>query len=225
MGKDRGFTLVELLVVIAVIALLVGLMLPALSGARKAAKGTVCLSGLRSIGQGVVMYCAENKDRYPISSHTTGTLLRTDAWITSLEEYGVNAAFRKCGLDESREQRMTSYATNEHFEPLTPGLDYSPITRQPIPGGRKRAYDRIGFVPRPMSTIYVYEPAGEGTTDHLHTHRFQTVEDVRVSVAVTRHMGSGHFLFADGHAGAWAWSDLRAKFTPATSPFDPETAR
>lgn len=221
----RAFTLVELLVVIAVIAMLVSLMLPALAGARRAAKGVVCLSGLRSIGQAVVIYCSENKDKYPISSHTTGSITRSDTWLLSLEEYGVDAAFRKCSMDEFREQRLTSYATNEHFEPLTPGLDYSLITRRPLPGGRKRAYDRIGFVPRPFATIYVYEPAGEGTSDHLNTHQFQNAQDVKAAVAVKRHMGSGHYLFADGHAKAWAWSDLHAKFSPMTSPFDPETAR
>lgn len=222
-----GFTLIELLVVIAVIAViavLISVLLPALSGARKASKGVVCLSGLRSIGQAVVIYCSENKDKYPISSHTSGSITRSDAWLLSLEEYGVNAAFRRCPMDEHREQKLTSYANNEHFEPLTPGLDYSPITRLPLPGGRKRTYDRIGFVPRPSATIYVFEPTGEGTADHLNTHQFRTSEDVRIAVAVIRHQGSGHYLFADGHASAWPWSDLHAKFSPATSPFDPETA-
>lgn len=220
-----AFTLIELLVVIAVIGLLVALLLPGLGQARKAAKGAVCLSGLRSMGQAVMMYCDANKERFPISSHTAGSLVAPDAWLTTLEEYGVDRVFRRCPLDPLRAQKLTSYATNEHFEPLTPGIDFSPVTRRPLPGGRLKAFDRLSLLPRPGLTIYIYEPEGAGTTDHLSTHQFADREAVRAGIAVTRHLGAGHYLFADGHASAWAWSDLAARFSPSTSPFDPEVAR
>jgi prepilin-type N-terminal cleavage/methylation domain-containing protein/prepilin-type processing-associated H-X9-DG protein len=220
-----AFTLIEALVVIAVISLLVAILLPSLGSARAAGKGTVCLSGLRSIGQAVVLYCDDHKGYFPLSSHAAGSLLAPDAWLTTLQEYGVSPTFRKCQLDPLKTERLTSYATNEHFEPLTPGLDYNPSTRKPIAGGRKRPYQRLDQVPRPSATIYAYEPQGAGSTDHLHTHQILTTDQLRAAVAVTRHLGAAHFLYVDGHAAPWTWPDLRQRFSPLTSPFDPETAQ
>ncbi len=58
----NGFTLIELLVVISIIALLVGILLPALGAARKAAQRIKSLSNVRQIGTAIYGYGADNKD-------------------------------------------------------------------------------------------------------------------------------------------------------------------
>lgn len=57
-----AFTLIELLVVVAIIAVLIGILIPALSAARKQGKATKCLAHMRVLGQGMAMYLNENRD-------------------------------------------------------------------------------------------------------------------------------------------------------------------
>ena len=70
--KTRAFTLIELLVVIAIIALLMAIIMPALSLAKKKAGTTVCLSNTKNLALAWYMYMGENDGRI-VSSEDTGT--------------------------------------------------------------------------------------------------------------------------------------------------------
>ena len=65
--SDAGFTLVEMLVVLAIVALLIGMLFPAIGSAKERGRQTACASNLRQLGIAFRLYQDENEGKYPYS--------------------------------------------------------------------------------------------------------------------------------------------------------------
>ncbi len=109
-ARAHAFTLIELLVVISIIALLIGILLPALGAARKVARDAVCLSNIRQINTACLSYAADNQDYYPAASMDPDT---TDS-LTSFTFPGTP--------DVKRVRRWTSLLVADNYMPKENGF-------------------------------------------------------------------------------------------------------
>lgn len=116
----RGFTLIELLVVISIIALLIAILLPALSSARKAAQATVCLSRLKSFALFDVYYQNDyDNHAVPNDAYTFPGLPGVRlTWATLLVQGEYVPA-------QVANTHYVTYSTPDNYF-LCPGVDYNP---------------------------------------------------------------------------------------------------
>src|SRR2546421_4023277 len=87
-SSARGFTLVEMLAVSAIITTLLAMLLPALSKARRQAQQAACSSNLRQIAQAFLMYAGDNKGYFPRPAQNS--VIRPDDWISYRTYVGQN---------------------------------------------------------------------------------------------------------------------------------------
>ena len=79
--RRRAFALIELLVVVAIVALLIAILLPGLRGAREQARIGVCLGNYRNILLATTAYLHENDDRFPFLVKSSGSNRGTSSWF------------------------------------------------------------------------------------------------------------------------------------------------
>ena len=123
---NRIFTLIELLIVIAIIAILASLLLPALNKAKTRAQGIACLNNLKSIGMGFNLYADSYADYYPSMGYTSDHIGKY--WHRTLLLTGVLGEGKKeATLRASGTANPDALSTLRHGVFLDPG-DADPRT-------------------------------------------------------------------------------------------------
>lgn len=209
---NQGFSLVEMLVAVAVIGLLTGIAFPAIQGGMGKAKLSQDLSNLRQIGQGILLYAGENQGNLPPTS-----CLGEPSWIGALKPYlgEQYERIRISSLDPNREARKsaggTSYLLNDEVD--------SAFDRAGNPKpGLLQNQNRITEASRRLLLFPASrtKPAGE---DHIHSGsmgRWHSLlgeinPDSSGPVSRQRDTGSSAYLFADGHAEILAAKTLKGR--------------
>jgi prepilin-type N-terminal cleavage/methylation domain-containing protein/prepilin-type processing-associated H-X9-DG protein len=198
-----GFTLVELLVVIALIGLLAALVTPVLQQAIARAHTAKCLSNMRQIGIAVLHYAADHEQRFPRSTHSAFSVGEYP-WARSLAPYLggteqhwqqlTNSVYR-CPADQSGHTH--SYGLNVYLEVNPDYDDYD---------GRPRTWRTLSSVPDPANTILLAE--NRSSADHIMPNFWSSPSDADYDCAHDRHLGQANYVFVDGHAETRAFSTI-----------------
>jgi prepilin-type N-terminal cleavage/methylation domain-containing protein/prepilin-type processing-associated H-X9-DG protein len=174
MAKHRsGFTLVELLVVIGVIAILAGILLPAIAGARQSARQMECSNNLRQIALAIVQYADNNDGIFPAARQPSGVRYR---WQMSLAPY-VGRVTRY-----DFEQESTSWANpivNESFN--CPAIESS--RAQDETNGRYNLR-RGSYGLNWMRCGAFGNPAQAGVDDPAYPHRQRSIAAASATVLI-----------------------------------------
>ena len=228
----RAFTLIELLVVISIIALLVGILLPALGAARRTARTVKCLSNMRQVETAHWAYVTDN-DGWLINAglpHGTVAPHGEIAWINTLADYYNDELVVRCPADESpywdepspfvpggATYRLTSYGINTFL------ADVNQNGKNPLGG---EAYNKIDRVRQPTRNVHLLVMAFDGafaTADHPHPEQwdaFGTGGDVVAQIAsqqvqIDAHGGTpksfqarSNYAYLDGHAETNPFGDV-----------------
>jgi prepilin-type processing-associated H-X9-DG protein/prepilin-type N-terminal cleavage/methylation domain-containing protein len=204
--RASGFTLTELLIVIAIIAVLVSIMFPLFGGMREKARATACAQNLRQIGVGLLSYVSENNGRFPDGSADV-------SWKPGI-------ATSRCWYDAAAENMGREYVPFHKGDPLPDAFG--------CPSGHGKAHEPkwpytgdyaanlylghpdhnvrvISAVKRPESTPYVQDTVNQNNFT-ISVYGSGISKTANAAFAA-RHGGRGNILWVDGHVSAMGYSE------------------
>ncbi len=206
----RGFTLIEILVVVAIISLLAAIMFPAFGRVRASGRRTTCASNLKQIGMALNLYAQDNRF-YPTLDFDAYTNEICGAWADKVFPYVKSEKIFECPSAPYGLYRSTCPPTDK----TNPGYPISwngsydlnvPDAKYLLnPGGISHfAYDpRQHTSPtrytRPSSTILVLDGDGGYVSPGYQEPPAASVADLPNFGVDAHHEGGANVAFADGH--------------------------
>jgi prepilin-type processing-associated H-X9-DG protein len=204
-------------VVVAIIGVLAGLSLPAVSKALVSAKQAACASNMRQIGLAMYAYATDNDFSLPETSHTASA---GKTWIAVLASYLDNVdKVRISPGDPKGSQRLaaggTSYVLNSFL--FVPEMDpFGEVT-----GGPSNDLSAIASTSTTMMAFVCSDTTGlSAGNDHTHSSGWTSWSAITQDIAPDRFTtskktdhssGSSNYLFADGHVENIRSATLKAR--------------
>ncbi|MEJ5169563.1 MAG: type II secretion system protein [Fimbriimonadales bacterium] len=236
---DGAFTLVELMVVVAIVGLLAALLFPVFARVKRSAQEIASLSNMRQMGLALSMYAADHEGWFPTVKENLADPTMT-TWVDEVQPYVKARLLRRSPLDDSpawgdlTNPRLTSYGLNAYFD-----------FRHPPYFGCS-----LDETVRPSETVVVAElrvtllgsdflvrgdhfhPQYYGNPSRVSNARFQPLQwdPVRRLPRMTlldERTLVGPYIFADGHAARVPWPKLwkqRDGAAPERDRLDPRRA-
>ncbi len=206
MRRPSGFTLIELLVVISIIALLIGILLPALGAARRVAQSTTCLSNARQQATAMMVYGTDHKQRLP-QAFAAG--FGSPKWFhePGMGQYMTSAEFFDCPTNENGDFEKFPDPTDPDAEEVRIEYAYN--------AGAKRdgTFRNLDFLPTPTKTAMIGDTSSKQTggsgsrwaylTDHVVLYLEDFPDDHSFGIHGSGKAESGtltlNMTFFDGH--------------------------
>lgn len=184
----RAFTLIELLTVIAIIAILAGILIPVVGRVRESARNSQCASNLRQIGMGMSLFSTDNDGMLPPAVGIPSGEAVEVQWTKWLDDY--------------LPQQSTSATAREHPIFLCPSTDYEGLEHSDI----ARSY---------TATASIYGPSASGVLgrDSRGQRRLNSIEN-RSSVPMV--IEAKRYLTGNGSISGLNWTAARADTTAAS---------
>ena len=220
-----GFTLVELLVVVSVMAILGALLLPALGRAKGKARATLCLGNQRQLAMAFHLYCGDHGDVFPTAAGSSAFGAQPEDWLwwqvqvtadgqaamrssggSVLVPYldGYRSSYFRCPADKDALAREAAWKQDMHRELYTYSYSLNAHSEQGMASFISKArcvirLNKLGSVVNPSRKIMLAEEKGspdDGPGDaFIDDGRWQPLGYPLTS----RHAGRANVAFADGH--------------------------
>lgn len=192
----RAFTLIELLTVIAIIAILAGILIPVVGRARESARTSQCTSNLRQIGMGMSLFAADNQGLLPPAAGIPPGEAVEVQWTKWLDNY--------------LPQQSTSATAREHPVFLCPSTDYEGLDHEDI----SRSYS---------ATASIYGPSASGVLGRDSRGR-RLLNSIENRPRVPMVIEGKRYLTGNGSISGLNWTaaspDTRAASEEVTTYFD-----
>lgn len=225
--SHRGFTLVELLVVIGIIGLLISILLPSLSRAREFAKRAKCLSNVRQVGIAMTVYANQNNQKLPM--HHGGGSWLWDIPIETRDMLVRDGGIRDILYCPSAEDRNVddlwtyapgSYAVTGYFflHKRYPGHPGTPSQPGAWPTNVPRTMVQAEFVDKLTMTRAAERPFVLDATLSQRGNFYNVIGGYKKLPDNTNHIKDndskpqgGHILYLDGHAAWTPFAEMRLR--------------